>query len=267
MSRARPSRSAAARPGFVARPLRLQRQLRRAGKLRPAGAGASRASAAGRLRMQPRARLRHAAPPAPRTRRRPATRRAAAGSARAALVIAERRLAMPGKRLSVTRSRNRRRSAAPSSHSRSIAGVSHSTRTTRPSPACGEGLPSISTEPPRALAPGRDLMRPVRRGQRGGNLPADPLRGPRQLLAAAPRKPRPGESSEIASIRLVLPAPFGPKIATGRPSNPSSTARCERNCASRSRVSSTSVRPASASRHRPPSRRCLRASGSGLRRC
>ena len=32
----------------------------------------------------------------------------------------------------------------------------------------------------------------------------------------APRSPRPGESSETASIRLVLPAPFGPKTATGR---------------------------------------------------
>ena len=39
--------------------------------------------------------------------------------------------------------------------------------------------------------------------------------------AAARRSPRPGERSETASRMFVLPAPFGPKIATGRPSSSS----------------------------------------------
>ena len=38
------------------------------------------------------------------------------------------------------------------------------------------------------------------------------------FVDARKRSPRPGESSEIASRRLVLPAPFGPASTTGAPS-------------------------------------------------
>ena len=43
--------------------------------------------------------------------------------------------------------------------------------------------------------------------------------GPLRVCSAslAPRRPRPGDSSEIASSTLVLPAPFGPASTTGAP--------------------------------------------------
>jgi hypothetical protein len=59
-----------------------------------------------------------------------------------------------------------------------------------------------------------------------------PMASGRRMIssAVARRRPLPGDRSETASIRLVLPAPLGPKSATGRPSRSSRVRRWLRKC-------------------------------------
>ena len=104
-------------------------------------------------------------------------------------------------------------------------------------------LPSISTRRPAPSLQVAASWRAVGRRDAGRHLPADRLGAAGELVAGAPRRPRPGERSETASIRLVLPAPFGPKTATGRPSNSSRAPRCERKCERASRVTASRSDP------------------------
>ena len=89
-------------------------------------------------------------------------------------------------------------------------------------------LPSISTRRAgtrtrsrRCAAPSGDQLRGTFQPAASGTRASSSL--------AAPRSPRPGESSDTASTRLVLPAPFGPNTATGRASSSSRVRPCERN--------------------------------------
>ena len=208
-SRPRPPLSAAASPARSRGPSASSASSARGNS--PASAAASRASAARRLRVQPRPELGH-----PRLQRlEPADVAHLVAQQPVALAQRPRRSRSPprrgpGRGCSVSRSRKRRRSAGASINSRSIAGVSQSTRATPPSAACVAALPSISTGRPAAsdrvatscapsgAASSAATFQPIRPGARASSS------------LAAPRSPRPGDSSDTASIRLVLPAPFGP---------------------------------------------------------
>ena len=262
-----PRASAAAQPRRRRAAPRPRARARRAGR-RPARRP-PRAAPAPPPGSRPAGRRgRPSAPRAPRTSPGRAPRRGSAGCARAA----RGRSRPPPRRGRGSGSAPAGRGSAaarpaPSSHSRSIAGVSQSTRATAPRAVCGAGLPSISTCRP---APSDQVATswPSPRPSSAAATFQPMLSGVRAISsAAAPRRPRPGESSDTASIRLVLPAPFGPKTATGRPSSSSSrrAVRAEMREAEPGDGERSQLRPASASRHRPRSRRCPRASASGRR--
>ncbi len=122
-----------------------------------------------------------------------------------------------------------------------MAGTSHRTLTIRPSWYCGAGLPSTRV----CRGPPSSDLRSISLTRGGAARRAEtfqPIDSGRRAISAtvAPRSPRPGDSSEIASSTLVLPAPFGPKSATGRESEVIRVARCERKC---DRVSEVIERP------------------------
>jgi hypothetical protein len=107
-----------------------------------------------------------------------------------------------------------------------------------PARRCGSAAPARPAAPVcrrsgRRGAPGSaqfDLVAEARTGEVGAHLPADGLGAADDLLGRGPAQARPGDRSETASIRLVLPAPLGPKSATGRPSRSSRVRRWLRKC-------------------------------------
>ena len=155
----------------------------------PAGAAASRSSAAARFAADPLAEPRHL----PLDRREPApipdTSRGSACSAPAAPA----RTPPPPRHApesgsSATRSRNRRRSPAPSIHSRSIAGVSHRTRTTAAQPGLRRRLAVDLDRPARPFRPGDDLVPRHRRPPPSSRSASGAAR---HLLARRPAQPAP----------------------------------------------------------------------------
>ena len=120
-------------------------------------------------------------------------------------------------------SRNRRRPDAPSWNSRSICGVSQTVATTAATSAWLRGAAPFSRNTRRSAGPSgavpvpRSVSAPAR-----STRPATPqLPGASGACRAnsamrAPRRPRPGCSSDTASSRLVLPDPFGPVITEMR---------------------------------------------------
>ena len=186
---------------------------------RPAGDAPSR-----RARPRPRPQARRS-----RVRRRRANAGRAAGlpssrlRERSARSSAATRPECSASTASTSRSRKRRRSDAARMNSRSIAGVSQTTR--RWSAKAAAELTGLAVDP--ALAGRRSLLG---RGRLDARCRA--WRGPACLRVSAEtaqepspsenatssnvarRKPRPGASNEIASIRLVLPAPLAPVSTT-----------------------------------------------------
>ena len=168
-------------------------------------------------------------PPAPRARRgRGAPTRA--GGCAAPWRHRARRPRAHGRARRHTRagSRKRRRPAAPSWNSRSICGVSQtalawtassawlrgacpSRRNTRRSGGPFVVGPSGGDPVPMSTGSAAPAKRPAT-----AQVPVAP--SPRRASSAmrAPRMPRPGTRSEIASSRLVLPLPFGP-VSTAMP--------------------------------------------------
>ena len=186
---------------------------------------------------------------------------------------------------SVMRSRNRRRPSAASIHSRSIAGTSHSTRSTRPSAGLRRGL-AVDPDLPRAR-PVRPRSRPhaaaAGPATAAADLPAQRLGPAGQILGG-----RPAQARARARAARQLPACWSCPRRSGRRSRrggrqgqPRRAVAAEmrqrqgrRSPARPSRLpfqnipgsgAGLAVRPASASRHRPPTCRCLRASASDRR--
>ena len=125
--------------------------------------------------------------------------------------------ACPGSSAQTSRSRNRRRPEAPSCNSRSICGVSHAIATRAAISAWLRGAAPSSRNTRRSAGPSGGVPVPISIAPAAvSNRAATPQRpvaaSSRRAKSAfrAPRSPRPGESSEIASSRLVLPDPFGP---------------------------------------------------------
>src|SRR6056297_2288568 len=129
------------------------------------------------------------------------------------------------------RSRKRLRPSAPSIQSRSMDGISHNTRAMRPRAVWLADLPSIRNW---RGWPSSDQISISWSWCRECRIPVtfQPRDSGRRAMscAAARRKPRPGENSETASRILVLPAPLGPWMATGRASRSSRADLCERKC-------------------------------------
>ena len=122
---------------------------------------------------------------------------------------------------STRRSKKRRRSEPAPMNSPSIAGVSHTMRIWSPN-AAAEFTGSRSMRQRRLTGlSARGGSRPVPSvaKPKAPSTCADTAQEPSPWLSAtsssvARRKPRPGDRNEIASMQLVLPAPFGPTSAT-----------------------------------------------------
>ena len=129
--------------------------------------------------------------------------------------------AWPGSSAQTSRSRKRRRPAAPSWNSRSICGVSQTAATRAAISAWLRGAAPSRRNTRRSGRPvrrraGADIDLARGRGEPRRRPPRRRRPGPRRARSAtrAPRRPRPGTSREIASSRLVLPLPFGPNSTT-----------------------------------------------------
>ena len=122
--------------------------------------------------------------------------------------------------------------SAPSIHNRSMDGINHNTRAMRPSAVCGCGL-AVNAHLPRSAVfrPCFDFVNLMqgRATHPTASSPA-PRDGGSCPRADDRRKPRPGDNSDTASRMLVLPAPFGPKIATGRASSVILASLWDRKC-------------------------------------
>src|SRR5665647_1894905 len=136
---------------------------------------------------------------------------------------AETRLECWASTASTRRSRNRRRSEAGPLNSGSMAGVSHTTRRWSAKavaePTLSRSIRHLRVDDESSAAGGSmpvpNVLRPSM-----PSISAETAQEPSPSVKAsssmvARRKPRPGASSEIASIRLVLPAPLAPVSTTG----------------------------------------------------
>ncbi len=125
--------------------------------------------------------------------------------------------ACPGSSAQTRRSRKRRRPEAPSWNSRSICGVSQTAVMRDAISAWLRGAAPSRRKTRRSAGPSGGVPVPMSsmpsgRGEAAGDRPgAGGVRARRASSAMrAPRRPRPGTSSEIASSRLVLPLPLAP---------------------------------------------------------
>ena len=133
--------------------------------------------------------------------------------------------AWPASTASTSRSRKRRRSEAGPANSWSIAGTSQITRkwsaNAAADPAGSRSMRYLRTGAASAFAGGSMPVPSVARPS-APSTSAETAQEPSPSLKAsslmsARRSPRPGENSEIASRRFVLPAPFGPTSTTRSP--------------------------------------------------